>query len=268
MDWYFLAALGAGAAALIARGTARRSGQAAAASASGLAPARDLTHLPQALQRTALWNLADGGFESRIVRGTVARARTQIAVTAFDLETLRERRGEWAWLPVEPPFRIAGHVSVVVCELPYRQPHALFKRAGHGDDLADDNAIERAGSLAKTARGALGLPHSYAAEMPEMPAAPLDLPLPDGWRAYGRAPDAVGRLVVAGLGRTLARANRRDLVVELIDELVVVYPAARDVSGADAFADLAATALDIAEGVVTSSVTITPRGVEPPAPPA
>jgi hypothetical protein len=265
VDWYFFAGIAAGAVALLARATTRRSGQAAAATASGLHAAPDLTHLPQALQRTALWSLADGGFESRVVHGTVSRARTDIAVTAFDLETLRERRGEWAWLPVEPPFRIAGLVSVVVCEVPGRQPHALFKRAGHGDAMLDDNRVDRAAHIAKNVRDRLGVPRSYEAEMPALPSTPLDVPLPEGWRVYGRAPESIGQLLAAGLGKTLERASRRDLVIELLDELVVVYPAARDVSGADAFADLTTTAIDVAEGVVASSARVTPRGVEPTA---
>src|SRR5204863_484516 len=81
------------------------------------------------------WSLAEGGFEGRVVHGALSRGRHDLDVTAFDLETLRERRGEWAYLPVEPPFRIAGTVSIVVCEVDRAFPHVLFKRAGRGDDL-------------------------------------------------------------------------------------------------------------------------------------
>src|SRR5205823_6428580 len=106
VPWQLLAILGLGGGALILRALTRRSQQSSAAHASGLSPAADLSHLPEALQRTALWALADGGFERRVVHGQVPRERALIDVTAFDLETLRERRGEWAFLPVEPPFRI------------------------------------------------------------------------------------------------------------------------------------------------------------------
>jgi len=69
-------------------------------------------------------------------------------------------------------------------------------------------------------------------------------------------------LVTAGLNETLKRTDRRDLVIELIDGLVIVYPAARDVDGADAFADLTSTALAIVEGVMAASPRVTPRGVD------
>jgi hypothetical protein len=261
-EWYFLGGLAIAFAFLATRGAVRRRSQAAAADASGLVPVRDLTHLPAALQRTALWTLADGGFERRTVHGVVSRGAEDVDVTAFDLETLRERRGEWAYLPVEPPFRIGGVVSVVACEIDRAFPHVLLKRIGRGDDNADDDLLERAGSIAKVARDGLGLPRSYAAELPPTLApAPLDVALPPHWRAYGDR-TALDSLVGAGLGAALERAGRRDLVVELLESLVVVYPAASDVVGADAFADLTATALTIVDGVLASSPRVSPRGVE------
>lgn len=262
MDWYFLGGLAAGAAFLASRGTLRRRHQEAAANASGLVPVADLTHLPAALQRSALWSLAEGGFESRVVHGALSRGKHDLDVTAFDLETLRERRGEWAYLPVEPPFRIAGTVSIVVCEVDRGFPHVLWKRAGRGDDLADDNMVERAGSIAKLARGGLGMPSSYAAEMPAtLSPAALDVKLPEHWRVYGDA-TVVDALLADGFATTLDRAGRRDLVIELLDGLVIVYPAARDVVGADAFADLTTTALVIVDGVLACSPALSPRGVE------
>jgi hypothetical protein len=261
-DWYLLGGLAAGAAFLASRGTLRRRHQEAAADASGLVPVGDLTHLPPSLQRSALWALAEGGFESRVVHGALSRGKHDLDVTAFDLETLRERRGEWAYLPVEPPFRIGGTVSIVVCEVDRRFPHVLLKRQGRGDDLFDDDAIDRATSIAKLARGGLGMPSSYPAEMPSaLSATPLDVRLPESWRAYGD-PVAAAELIVAGFGTTLEHAGRRDLVIELLDALVIVYPAARDVVGPDAFADLTSTALAIVDGVLACSPALSPRGVE------
>jgi hypothetical protein len=69
----------------------------------------------------------------------------------------------------------------------------------------------------------------------------------------------VTALTTAGLHATLDHAGRRDLVIELIDSLVVIYPAAREVAGPDAYADLTTTALAIVDGVRASSLT--PRGV-------
>jgi hypothetical protein len=261
-DWYFLGGLAAGAAYLLSRGKLRRRNQEAAADAAGLVPVADLSHLPAALQRTALWSLSEGGFERRVLHGALSRGPYDLDVTAFDLETLRERRGEWAYLPIEPPFRIGGTVSVVVCELDRAFPHVLFKRLGRGDDLQGDDLIERAGSLAKLARTGLGMPTSYAAELPNtLRSAAIDAALPEHWRAYGD-PVVVQSLLRAGFARALDHAGRRDLVIELLDAIVVVYPAARDVIGADALADLTATALAVVDGVLACSPAISPRGVE------
>lgn len=263
LTWSFLALLGAGVGVLVARGAYRRTHQRAAALAAGLRPIDDLTHLPPALQRTALWALCDGGFERRVVHGVLTRDAHDVAVTAFDLETLRERRGEWAYLPVEAPFRIGGVISVVVCQVERAFPHLLLKRAGHGDELQTDGAIDRVGHVAKAVRTGFGVPLSYAAELPPtLPAAALPGALPEGWRAYGDA-SSLAELLSAGFAASLAQAGRRDLVVELLEDLIVVYPAARDVVGPDAFADLTTTALAITDAVLACSPTLSPRGVEP-----
>lgn len=261
VDWYFLAGLAAGAAFLASRGALRRRHQDAAANASGLVPVGDLTHLPTSLQHSALWSLSEGGFESRVVHGALSRGRHDLAVTAFDLETLRERRGEWAYLPVDPPFRIGGTLSIVVCEIDRAFPHMLFKREGRGDELLADDAGARATSVTKIARAGLGMASSHPAELPPtLPASALDVRLPARWRAYGDR-DAVTELVAAGFGATLEQSGRRDLVIELLETLVIVYPAARDVVGADAFGDLTTTALAIADGVLACSPALSPRGV-------
>lgn len=263
VHWFYVGAIAVGSAVLAARALFGRQATTAAANASGLTPVADLTHIPGALSRTALWSMAEGGFESRVVHGVISKGTEDVDVTAFDLETLRERRGEWAYLPVEPPFRIAGRVSIVVCEIDRTFPHTLLKRHGHGDGMHDDDILERAGSITKLARDGLGMARSHPAEMPPtLSSRPLDLELLEGWRAYGNDPVPLAELVAAGFNDTLERADRRDLVIELVDSLVIVYPAARDVVGADAFADLTSTALTIVEGVLEKSPRVTPRGVE------
>lgn len=262
MAWLFLGGLAAGASFLVGRAIYRRSHQDAAARAAGLEPADDLTHLPRSLQSTALWALADGGFEGRVLRGRFARTAGDVEVTAFDLATLRDRRGEWAYLPVEPPFRIAGVVSVVVCEVPRSFPHVLFKRTGVGDELLDDTHIDRLMHVAKNARDRLGVKRSFAAELPALPTKRADVALPEHWRAYTHAPDLLDDLLGKGLRETLEQANRRDLVIELLDGLVIVYPAAREVVGPDAFADLTTTTLQIVDGVLLASSNLTPRGID------
>ncbi|HEY5948357.1 MAG TPA: hypothetical protein VIV40_22830 [Kofleriaceae bacterium] len=263
MVWRLIGGLAAGATFLAGRALYRGKHRDAAARASGLEPADDLTHVAEALQRTALWSLADGGFERRIVHGKLARSAGDVEITAFDLETLRERRGEWAFLPVDPPFRIGGLVSVVVCEIDRRFPHVLFKRKGRGDELIDDDRIERMGHIAKNVRDRLGVPRKYESELPAtLVAQPIEVNVPEPWRAYSRAPELVESLLAGGFRTALEHASRRDLVVELIDRLVVIYPAARDVVGPDAFADLTTTALQLVDGVLAASPPLTPRGIE------
>lgn len=261
--WELIGGMAAGAAYLAGRRLFRHSYQDAAARAAGLQKANDLTHVPEALQRTALWAISEGGFERRIVHGVLARKGGDVELTAFDLETLRERRGEWAYLPVEPPFRIGGLVSVVVCEVERSFPHVLLKRAGRGDELADDTRVERMTSLPKQVRDGLGIKRSYESELPEtLPRAAHLGALPEHWRAYTRAPELLDAMLAAGLHGVLAAASRRDLAIELLDRVVVVYPAARDVAGADAFADLTTDALALVDGVLAVTPQVSPRGLE------
>ncbi|HEX5061324.1 MAG TPA: hypothetical protein VFV99_18280 [Kofleriaceae bacterium] len=263
MVWRLIGGLASGVAFLVGRRAYRKKGQESAARAAGLEPTDDLTHVPRALQQTALWSLADGGFERRVMHGKVARTGGDVSITAFDLETLRERRGEWAFLPVEPPFRIGGVVSVVVCEVDRRFPHVLFKHAGRGDELLDDELLDRLIHVAKAARDRLGMKRAYPSELPGTLAnQPVSASLPPHWRAYTRTPELVEMLAAAGLRTVLEQASRRDLVIELLERVVVVYPAARDVVGPDAFADLTATALQIVDGVLAASPPLTPRGIE------
>ena len=256
--------MAAGAAYLAGRRMFRSSHQDAAAHAAGLHKASDLMHVPEALQRTALWAMSEGGFERRIVHGVLARKDGDVEVTAFDLETLRERRGEWAYLPVEPPFRIGGLVSVVVCEVDRSFPHVLLKRAGRGDELADDSRVARMASVTKQVRDRLGVKRSYESELPAtLPRTAHGGALPEHWRAYTQAPELLDAMLTAGLHGVLAAASRRDLAIELLDRVIVVYPAARDVAGADAFADLTSDALAVVDGVLAVSPHVTPRGIEP-----
>jgi hypothetical protein len=262
-SWLVYFVIGGGLAWLTSKSIVRKARTDASATAAGLRPVGDLTHLPQALQKTALWSMSEGGFERRMLYGILSRNAHDIDVTAFDLETLRERRGEWAWLPVDAPFRIGGVVSIVTCEIDRAFPHLLLKRVGAGDDLPKDEVIERALHLAKSVRAAVGMSSAFPAELPRtLPTARIDAPgLPEGWRAYGDA-DLLGTLLAAGFASTLEQAGRRDMVIEMIASLVIVYPAMRDVIGADAVADLTSTALALTDGVLASSPALSPRGVE------
>jgi hypothetical protein len=235
----------------------------ASARAAGLVPVSDLSHLPRALQATALWLLADGGFERRVTHGVISRGAHDVDVTAFDLETLRERRGEWASLSVERPFRIGGVLGVVACQLDREFAHVLLKRDGGGDDLDDDTLIDRGAHIQKMARTSLGIARAYPLEPPpSLSVAPLAPALPPHWRAYGAHGDQLATMLGAGFGAALEAAGRRDLVVELVGSLVVVYPATRDVGNADAFADLTETVLGLAFAALAATPALSQRGVE------
>lgn len=260
MDWAFLALFFGGAAAYAWRQSHEERQARGRARALGLAPARDLTHLPSGLPATALWHLADGGFESRVLRGKVSTGTDDVDLTAFDLETLRERRGEWAYLPVERPFRLRGVVTVVVSALPGPVPHILCKHDGRGDELASDDWIERELSVAKSARQKLGLASHHPAELPAgLAEKPRTLSASPGWRVYARDDIAFAELVQACLGPALARVQMRDLVVELVDHALVAYPATRDALGVDGFGELCSAAARLT-AEVRRALAVTPRG--------
>jgi hypothetical protein len=139
----------------------------------------------------------------------------------------------------------------------------LLKRVGAGDDLPKDQMIERVLDVAKLVRVGVGMSSAYPSELPKtLPVERIEAAgLPDGWRAYGDA-ELLATLLAAGFAATLEQSGRRDLVIELIASLVIVYPAMRDVVGADAVADLTTTALALTDGVLASSPALSPRGVE------
>jgi hypothetical protein len=260
VDWLIYGLIGSGTAIATSTWLRRSRQQQAAAHASGLEPIDGIQHLPESLQRTALWAIAEGGFERRVIHGVVKRPALDVEVTAFDLETLRSRRGEWAYLPVEPPFRLGDVVSVVACDLDRPFPHTLLKRTGRGDKVHDDELGEIATSVTRIARVLLQQPRVHPAELPPtLSAAPMEIELPEHWRAYGRDVDPLLRHTA--FREALAATHRRDLVIELIDSLLLVYPAARAVVGADPFADLISSALALVDAIRVAVVS--PRGVEP-----
>jgi hypothetical protein len=226
-DATFLIGVGAGFAGLGIAAWMRRRARDQAAEATGLLPA-DLSHLPASLQETALWKLADGGFESGVLAGDLHRGNVDVQVTAFELETLRERRGEWAFLPVDRPFRIDGFMRVAVFRFGRRFPHLLLKRSGPADQLPPRTTLERAPNAGAVARAMLGTVERVESELPAtLPPASLDGKgkLPEGWRAYGHDAVFLAELMKEPLVSTLAEEGTADEVIELLDDLVVVYHA-------------------------------------------
>jgi hypothetical protein len=272
-DVTFLVGVGGGFAALAVGALMRRRARDEAAAATGLLPA-DLSHLPASLQKTALWSLSDGGFESGALAGTMHRGSIDIEVTAFELETLRERRGEWAYLPVATPFKIDGVMRIVVFRIGRRFPHVLLKRAGVADQLPTRTAFERTINAAAAARVALGQREGQPAELPPtLPAAALDLKLPDGWRAYGADAVFATQLAREPVLTTLAEEGSPDQVVELLDDLIIIYHARsqrmRDFgdAGATPWPRMAQYLIDdglqLVDAIAKVTAHLDPRGVQP-----
>ena len=267
----FLVGVGGGFAALAFGAWMRRRTRAEAAEATGLAQA-DLSHLPATLQATALWKLADGGFESGGLAGMLPRGSIDVEVTAFELETLRERRGEWAFLPVAPPFRLDSHVRVAVFRVPRRFPPGMFKRRGPADQLPERTTYERTANVVAGARVLLGAGEGKEAELPAgLPPAPLEIELPDGWRVYSADPVFVGALAKEPLLTTLREEGSADEVIELLDDLIVIYQARahriRDFgdAGPTPWPRMAQYIIDdglqIVDAVTRLTATTDPRGV-------
>lgn len=199
-----------------------------------------------------------------MLRGTISRAAADVEVTAFDLETLRERRGEWAYLPVEQPFRIRGVVTVVACELPGPLPHVVCKHAGRGDDLRPDDWVERETSVTKGARDVLGLASQQAAELPDgLPTVARPIAGAADWRAYVGDELLFNELMRGGLAAALAKMQMRDLVIEVVDHLLLAYPATRDALGVSGFGELCTAAASATATVRRVLAGRSPRGEEP-----
>ena len=270
-DIAFLVGVGGGFAALVVGALMKKRARDQAMETTGLAPS-DLSHLPESLQRTALWRMAEGGFESGTLSGQVQRGAHDVEVTVFELETLRERRGEWAFLPVTPPFQLDGHVRVAIFRLPRRFPHTVLKRSGPADELPERTGFERASNLAAAVRLGFGVAEGVPAEMPPgLPTAPLDLRLPEGWRAYGTDAVFAGELAREPLLGTLADEGSVDEVIELVDDMIVIYQARSqrmrqlDDAGASPWPRIAQYLVDdglqIVDAIARMTAHADPRGV-------
>jgi hypothetical protein len=261
MDWSFFAFLAGGLGLWWWRAQNATRQREERGAATGLEAAGDLTHLPPGLTKSALWQLSDGGFESRVLRGTISRATEDLEVTAFDLETLRERRGEWAFLPVERPFRIRGVVTVAVCELPGPLPHLLCKHEGRGDDMRTDDWLERETSVTKGARDALGLEHQQEADLPAgLTKTVRSVSGAASWRAYAGDELWFTEVMRGGLAAALGKISMRDLVIEVVDHTLLAYPATRDALEASGFAELCEAATAAAAAVKRARSASSLRG--------
>jgi len=261
----------AGGVALLALGALRRRSVAdSRAHRFGMRPLDDLTQLPSELGRTALWSLCDGGFERSPVGGRLSLHAHDVDVSVFGLESLRARRGEWAYLELEPPFRLSSPLLVVACRLPRQLPHVLIKRSGPGDDIGD-RPFEGMSSLPAAVRTNLHMGRSVPADpVPALGREPVARMTPmatEGeWRVWSAAADEARALVGSDAG-WLDRLGGElllgeELVIELLGPLVLVYPASAGELEEPRAEALLAAATAVCERLLASTPTLGPRGVD------
>jgi len=280
VDWLFFAIMGGGVGVLAAAARQRAIATRRRTARLGMSARPDLVRVPSELQRTALWAITEGGTERSVVGGALSLATHDVDVTCFDLEDLRRKRFEWAWLDVAAPFRLHTPLSVVACTVPRALPHLLIKRAGPADRIEPrehEQARRAPGAAAPgdlidavttglASRAALALADFRSSGEPPPPTLArdtLDAPLPDGWRAWaGADPTDETRRLVTAIGDGLEHdARDRELVVETLGPLVVVYVASGGPLGEGALEDLVDAAVGACERVLAATPDLGPRGV-------
>jgi hypothetical protein len=280
VDWLFFTVMGGGLGVLAAAARRRAATTRRRIARLGMSPRPDLIRVPVELQHTALWALSLGGTERSVVGGRLSLAAHDVDVTCFDLEDLRRKGLEWAWLDVATPFRLHTPLSVVACTLPRALPHVLVKRAGPADRIepraheAGGRPLGHAGDGALVELVATGLAARAAQRLVEMrpfavpPPATLgadtaDVPLEPGWRAWiDPAAGDDARHVLAALGHELdASARDRELVIETKGPLLVAYVASGGPLAEDALEDLVDAAATACDRVLAATPDLDPRGV-------
>jgi hypothetical protein len=290
VDWLFLALMAGGLGSLAIGARRRAAGTGRRSARLGMTPRADLTRIPAEMQRTVLWTLCDGGTERSVVGGRLSLAAQDIDVTCFDLEDLRRKRFQWAWLDVAAPFRLHTPLTVVACTVPRRLPHLLIKRAGPADRIEPrDHERSESRTALVTTRGAAvagaagdlldaattGLAtraafklveFGNAAEAPPRTLArdTLAVEIDGPWRAWA-GPDAGEdiRRLVAALGHGLEiDARDRELVVETLGPLVLAYAASGGPLAEGDIEDLVDAAVGVCERALAATPDLGPRGVE------
>jgi hypothetical protein len=217
-----------------------------------------------------------------VVGGRLSLAAHDIDVTCFDLEDLRRKRFEWAWLDLAAPFRVHTPLTVVACTVHRRLPHVVIKRAGPADRI-EPREHERAGRgpvgssaatsdvfgavttglASRVARELADFRHAAEPPPPTLAPTTLEVALPAGWRAWaGAEPTDDTRHLVAAIGEHLeADAHDRELVIETLGSLVIVYAASGGPLAEDALEDLVDAAVGVCERALAATPVVGPRGV-------
>lgn len=240
-ELYLIAAIAAGFAFLFGRERVRRHHHLESAKRRGLLLGDGgLRHLPGSFQKTVLFAIADGGHERDVLQGELSLPPVSrdsasqkssandlsAAITVFQFAFQRDVRGEWGYLDTRPRFRVFSPITVVAFALPMALPRVLIKRRGRAEVIAEEG-YDRYKSVVAVVRDVSTIERATAVEPPAgLPREPENLGKPwadylvwtndpvrvktwldDSFSAFLRSPSVAGR----------------ELVVEVIDALLVVY---------------------------------------------
>ncbi len=224
---------------------------------------RGLEELPAALQDTVLFTLADGGHERDVVSGDLELAEQQVPFAGFELTFQRDVRGEWAYLATEPPFRLHSPLTVLTYQLPAEFAHLLLKRRGQSERLAESpDEIYR--SVASVAREASGIDRAVTVEPPPaLGRAPVARPASRDYLIWAESREQAELLLPPSTIEHLESeaAGDRELVIELLGPLLVVYCASAGALSVDDTATLADFADELCRRLIIATAPLGPRGV-------
>jgi len=198
-----------------------------------LAERRKLTYAPHGLQevagelqQTVLFAVADGGHERDVLTGDLIVAEESVRFFNFELVFQREVRGEWAFLTTDPPFRLFSPATVLIYQVPRKFAHLVVKRCGRADAI-DEEVSELYKSFAGMAREMSIIDRVVAVPPPSgLGRTPIELPdLAAEYRVWAASPEQARVILTRETARYLQSlaAGGRELVIELIGALLIVY---------------------------------------------
>jgi hypothetical protein len=223
-----VAIFGSGAGLAIAR-TRRSRSMRRLAGHSGLSFARrGLESVPAEFQRTLLFLAADGGHERDVAYGTRRLGDHKVRFWAFAFAFQRDVRGEWSYVETEPPFALRSPTTVLCYEQPVEFQHMVLKKLGRSDRVTADD-LDFAKNVASLTREAMGDPRGVGvAPPPPLARAAIELrELSGEYVVFGPDPVYVDHAITGPTRQLLISpaSGSRELVIELVGQLVVLYTA-------------------------------------------
>lgn len=189
---------------------------------------RGLESVPLAFQSTVLFLASDGGHERDVAYGTRQIGDHKVRFWAFAFAFQRDVRGEWCYVETEPPFALRGPTTVLCYEQPVEFQHIVIKRRGRSDTIGAGD-LDFAKNVASLAREALGDHRGVGVEVPPALAkTALEVSeLSAEYLVFGPDDVYTNRVLPSEARQLLLSpaAGSRELVVELVGRLVVLYPA-------------------------------------------